>query len=224
MIINGDCHKIIPTLETNSIDLVILDPVWENLTQIDLLLLEECKRVLKVTGSLYILTVLTPKIKSLIWWYYHANKIFEFQDMITWKKRRGYGSRRGWLKVSEYLLWFSVSNKYKWNKQKQYSKELRVTTSINNLSDYKRWTNVWTDISEMSPNCWSNAIHPYQKPEEYIERIVELHTNEGDMVLDGFFGSGTTGIVCNKLKRKWIGIEIDLEYCKIAKQRINEGD
>ena len=63
-------------------------------------------------------------------------------------------------------------------------------------------------------------FHSTQKPEELLERIVLASTKPGDFVLDPFFGTGTTGAVCKKLGRKFIGIESNLTYMKAAKKRI----
>jgi site-specific DNA-methyltransferase (adenine-specific)/modification methylase len=64
------------------------------------------------------------------------------------------------------------------------------------------------------------AIHPTQKPEKLIELILLASSDEGDLILDPFFGTGTTGVVASRLKRNWIGIEINEKYVKIAQQRI----
>jgi hypothetical protein len=63
--------------------------------------------------------------------------------------------------------------------------------------------------------------HPTQKPEALLERVILSSTNHGDLILDPFFGSGTTGAVAKKLGRHWIGIEAVAEYISIAQQRIN---
>ena len=62
--------------------------------------------------------------------------------------------------------------------------------------------------------------HPTEKPEILLERIILLGSKEGDIVLDPFTGSGTTGVVAKRLKRNFIGFEIDPEYYEIAKTRI----
>jgi len=62
--------------------------------------------------------------------------------------------------------------------------------------------------------------HPTQKPEALIEWIMKYWSFGNDLVLDPFLGSGTTALACERLKRRWIGIEISEEYCKIAKERI----
>jgi site-specific DNA-methyltransferase (adenine-specific) len=62
--------------------------------------------------------------------------------------------------------------------------------------------------------------HTTQKPISLMEHLVKIHTNENDLVLDPFMGSGTTGVACKNLNRNFIGIELDKEYFNIAKERI----
>ena len=64
--------------------------------------------------------------------------------------------------------------------------------------------------------------HPTQKPETLIQHFVELLTNENDRVLDPFMGSGTTGVICKRLNRDFIGIELDVDYYHTAVERINK--
>ena len=63
--------------------------------------------------------------------------------------------------------------------------------------------------------------HPNEKPLPFISKLLHLGTQENETILDPFFGSGTTGVACEKFKRKWIGIEISEEYCEIAAKRID---
>lgn len=70
--------------------------------------------------------------------------------------------------------------------------------------------------------CGRNKLHPTQKPLELIERLILASSNEGDLVFDGFIGSGTTAVASKKNNRNFIGFEIDEEYFKIAKRRIEE--
>ena len=74
-------------------------------------------------------------------------------------------------------------------------------------------------------DIWANEfnldlVHPNQKTIEIAERLIEYSSNEGNIVLDPFLGSGTTAIACEKLRRRWIGIEIDSRYCDVAKKRL----
>jgi site-specific DNA-methyltransferase (adenine-specific)/modification methylase len=64
------------------------------------------------------------------------------------------------------------------------------------------------------------ALHPTQKPEEMLKRIILASSNKGDIVLDPFLGSGTTTYIAKKYGRNWIGIEQDKEYVKIARKRM----
>lgn len=70
--------------------------------------------------------------------------------------------------------------------------------------------------------CGRNKLHPTQKPLELFEKLILVSSNEGDIVLDPFMGSGTTGVVCKNLNRNFIGIEKDTNYFNIAKNRIEE--
>ena len=65
------------------------------------------------------------------------------------------------------------------------------------------------------------SAHPTQKPESLLERIIIASSNKGEVVLDPFLGSATTAVVAKRLGRKWIGIEKDDNYIKIAKKRLN---
>jgi len=73
-------------------------------------------------------------------------------------------------------------------------------------------------------DCAKNieTFHPTQKPLALMEYLIKTYTNEGDLILDFTCGSGTTLVACEKLNRKWVGIEISKEYCEITKQRIEE--
>jgi len=100
--------------------------------------------------------------------------------------------------------------------QRNKTGEVNKKDYINKMFDDVVMTNVWKldnrDVSE----------HPAIFPEKLAERHILSWSNPNDLVLDCFFGSGTTGLSCEKLNRKWIGIEISEKYCEIAKKRISE--
>jgi len=64
------------------------------------------------------------------------------------------------------------------------------------------------------------TIHPTQKPISLMEHLLKIHSNEGDIILDPFMGSGSTGVACQNLDRNFIGIELDETYFNVAKERI----
>lgn len=68
----------------------------------------------------------------------------------------------------------------------------------------------------------NNYGHPTEKPEKVIYNHIKISSPDNGLIIDPFFGSGTTGAVCEKLGRRWIGIEISEKYCEMAKQRINK--
>jgi DNA modification methylase len=70
----------------------------------------------------------------------------------------------------------------------------------------------------------NQALHPTQKPLELIKKLVKVHSNPNDLVLDCFLGSGTTAIACKQLNRRFIGIEISKEYCDIANKRLEQSN
>lgn len=86
----------------------------------------------------------------------------------------------------------------------------------------------WTNADCMSktikcfPNGSEKRIHPTQKPLPVIEWILNKYTKEGDLVCDPFMGSGTTAVACHKLKRRYIGFELDEEYFNLAQKRIDK--
>lgn len=87
----------------------------------------------------------------------------------------------------------------------------------------------WADYAVAQPNIISMPapsgefrVHPNEKPIKLVNRFIRLHTIEGQTVLDPFMGSGTTGVACAKMGRKFIGIEIEPKYFDIACKRIEE--
>lgn len=93
----------------------------------------------------------------------------------------------------------------------------------------KQMKDVWEigdeiiDLSTASKSEKLYGKHPTQKPIKLLERLILAATKEGDVILDPFNGSGTTGIVANKMNRKYIGIEIETEYLKLTKNRYTGG-
>ena len=238
---NGDC-KIMERFPKDEVDLILTDPpylttsqIWDKREVVNKSLSKELFKVAKESCSLDIWCGIGEKSQSLIRWFPIFNKDWHFKDLITWKKSRGIGMRKGWLYTREEIMWFVKDNKkFIWNKEKQYSDEKRKMYGFYKdgksmqermKSLYKRFTNVWTDIFEVTfYNCKEfrnyRKLHFTPKPLKAIERIIKLHTKKNNLIFDPFMGSGTTGIACEKLDRRWIGIEISEKYCEITKKRI----
>ena len=86
-----------------------------------------------------------------------------------------------------------------------------------------QYRRVGADAFDFSPtDLRPEVVHPCQKPINFMEKILGRVTNPGDIILDPFMGSGTTGVACARLGRDFIGIEIDKEYFEIAQKRIED--
>jgi len=226
----GDCLEVMQGIPDKSVDLVCIDPPylttneqWDKKEVVNETLVKSLFRVIKEHGSLYVWCGIGENSNSLMRWFPLFDKYWHFKDLITWKKQRGIGMRKGWLYVREECLWFVKNNhEFTWNKEEQYDRtDKRLFSLPNNKSDYKRWTNVWVDIKEMAGGMKSNPYgHFCAKPVDLIERIIMAHTKENDVVLDCFLGSGTTAIACINTGRNFIGIEKEEKYCRIAEERI----
>jgi site-specific DNA-methyltransferase (adenine-specific) len=84
------------------------------------------------------------------------------------------------------------------------------------MGNGKQMRNLWEVNAERH-----KTSHPTEKPERLLERIISIGSKEGDVILDPFMGSGTTGVVAKRLNRNFIGVEIDDDYFVIAKKRID---
>ncbi len=236
-ILQGDCLERLEEIPNESIDLVVIDPpylttkeCWDKKEVVNERLVQQLYRVCKDTASVYVWCGIGEKSQSLLRWFPIFEKDFYFKDLITWQKQRGIGMRKGWLYCREECMWFVVDNKkFVWNEDFQYTKERRVYTPNPEKckSEFKRITNVWTDIKEASLQGGMGQVqvkgHFTPKPVEAIERILKCHVRPGDTVLDCFAGSGTTLIAAMRVGVNVIGIEKDERFVELIKARI-EGE
>jgi len=243
-IINGTWQDELPKLADNSVDLIICDPPylvtkekWDKVEQVNEELSKQLFRIAKDSCSLYVWCGIGEKSQSLIQWFPVFSNEWHFKDLITWKKQRGIGMRKGWLYTREEIMWFVKNNKcFTWNIENQYSETKRSETGFTKSDiertgrDVLRHSNVWVDITEVSlgdsgvkrySNQNTTKLHYTPKPEKAIDRIIKAHCKEGDTVLDCFLDSGTTAIVCKKLNMNCVGIEKEEEYCKLAQERVD---
>ena len=148
---------------------------------------------------------------------------FEENRTIIWARKRGFNNTRGKALASGYepiLFWSKgKSNTFNNIKIKVDSNRPEYKTGI--LKDGITLSDVWTDIPALPHNAKEKVDHPTQKPIKLMERIVSLFTNEGNTILDFCMGSGSTGVACKNLNRNFIGIEKDLNYFNISKERLN---
>ncbi len=151
---------------------------------------------------------------------------YEFLEDIIWEKPDGSAKNRngGFYRhrkpvaykpniVTESTLVFKRPAPFLIDKVvRSYSGDVLSESLVGN--GYER-TNVW----KINPETKSK--HPAPFPEELAEKVIRYYSYIGDTIYDPFFGSGTTGVVSERLKRNWVGSEIHKEYCEIAKKRID---
>jgi len=242
-IIQGDCIQVLNSLPESSIDLIFADPpynlqlqqeLWRpNMTRVDAVTdewdqfddfrsydefsrrwLATCRRVLKATGTIWVIGTyhniyrIGAILQDLGYW---------FLNDVIWLKTNPMPNFRGvrFTNAHETLIWTSKAKgaKYTFNHH-----------AMKALNDDLQMRSDWLlPICSGSERIKINGkkAHSTQKPEALLYRVILASSNPGDVLLDPFFGSGTTGAVAKKLQRNWIGIELDPSYIEIARNRID---
>lgn len=171
--------------------------------------IRDCKRVLKPNGTLWISGTM-HNIYSI--GMALEEEGFKIINNITWRKLNPPPniSCRSFVHSTETILWAKKDDKkakHKFN----YS-------IMREMNGGKQMKDVW-DTALTKPSEKKCGKHPTQKPVALLEKIIIASTDEGDLILDPFNGSGTTGIVANRLKRNYIGIEKEQEYLDLTIRR-----
>jgi site-specific DNA-methyltransferase (adenine-specific) len=242
-ILSGDCIEILSQLPESSVDLVFADPpynlqlsheLWRpNRTHVKAVIdgwdkftsfeeydrftrawLEGCRRVLKETGTLWVIGMyhniyrIGAIMQDLGFWILNDVIFIKTNPMPNFRGVR-------FTNAHETLIW---AQKIKGAK---YTFNHHVMKSLN---DELQMRSDWVlPIVTGNERIKINGIkaHSTQKPEALLYRVLLSSSNPGDLVLDPFFGSGTTGAVAKKLGRHFIGIEREEAYIKIAQDRIS---
>ena len=239
----GDALEILRTeVASDSVDLVFVDPPYnigkkfanfhdrwpsdEAYTKWAYQWLDECIRVLKLTGTLY---VMTSTQEMPYFDIYLRNKLTILSRIIWHYDSSGVQARKYFGSMYEPILHcVKDANHYTFN-----ADEIKVeakTGSQRRLIDYRKSTPTQYNTHKVPGNVWyfprvryrmdEYEEHPAQKPELLLERIIRASSNEGEVVLDPFAGTFTTASVARRLKRKSISIESQEEYLKIGLRRV----
>ena len=162
-----------------------------------------------------------------------------FRKWITWDKRDGQGNATNNYKTAqETILFFTKGNNYTFNADAiriPYDSASRIAAAAKTgiIKNGKRWypnehgkvpSDVWHITSERHKNKVNGKTqklaHITPKPLDMIERIIKASSNEGDVVLDCFVGSGTTALAAQRLKRNFLACDSNAEYVEVARQRL----
>lgn len=220
-LLHGDCLEIMSEIPDKSVDLILTDPPY-NISRdnnfdtmgrrgIDFgewdkgfdqfLWLNEIPRVLSKDGSVVIFNG-WKNIGEIA--KYCESLGLVIKDMLRWKKKNPMPRNRDRRYITDFecAVWLT-NKKAKW--------------TFHRLSDtYQRPE---FEYGVVSGN--EKTGHPTQKPVKLMEDLLLIHSNEEDIILDPFMGSGSTGVACVNTNRKFIGIELESEYFHIAQERIN---
>ena len=216
----GDALEILRTIPSESIDCVVTDPPYKIITggdsngknsirpkgilkgNIELMRtvpkfsewLPEIFRVLKNGTQNYVMVNSCNLLKM-------ANEIekvgFKIQNFLVWQKNNCTPSQF-YMKNCEYTIFFRKG-------KSKYINDIGGSKTVHSFN-----------------NIISNKVHPTEKPIGLMEFYINNSTNENEIVLDPFMGSGTTGVACKNLNRKFIGIEMQEDYFNIASERVGE--
>jgi modification methylase len=176
--------------------------------------LKEARRILKPNGTLWVIGS-----------YHNIYRVgaalqdegFWILNDIIWRKANPMPNFRGtrFTNAHETLIWASRGE------DSRYTFNYRAMKALNDeLQMRSDWTLPICSGGERVKGEGGGKAHPTQKPESLLYRVLLACTNPGDVVLDPFFGTGTTGAVARRLGRQWIGIEREKRYIKVARERI----
>ena len=244
-IICGDAFEILKRLPENSFDLMFADPPY-NLTKnfgensfrqtsledyenwLDSWL-KETVRLLKPTASVYV----CGDWRSASAIQRVGAKYFKLRNRITWEREKGRGALSNWKNAAEDIWFFTAGDDYVFNTEavKIKRKVLAPYTENGKPKDWQQSaggnfrltapSNLWTDLTVPFWSMPENTVHPTQKPEKLLAKIILASSNENDLILDPFLGSGTTAVVAKKLNRNFVAIEADENYCLLAEKRLD---
>tara|TARA_Y100000034_G_scaffold101112_1_gene125134 strand:- start:29 stop:760 length:732 start_codon:yes stop_codon:yes gene_type:complete len=237
-ILHGDCLNLLKDLDDNSMNMILTDlpyfgivnDEWDNqwksendyFNWLEMLVIEY-NRILKNNSNIFLFSGRQyNRHLNLI-----LDKYFIEKRIIIWARKRMYNSTRGNALSSGYepISFYSKGDNSIFNKikvsptredlKKRYEKHSYLKNGII-LSD------VWDDIPALPYNSKEKLNHSSQKPLKLIERIIKIGSNENDIILDSCAGVLTTAKACKNLNRKYICIEIDNNFIKQGKGRLNE--
>ncbi|QPQ55139.1 site-specific DNA-methyltransferase [Allosphingosinicella flava] len=176
--------------------------------------MKEARRILKPNGTLWVIGSYHnifrcgATLQDLGFWILND---------IVWRKSNPMPNFRGtrFTNAHETLIWASKSE------DSRYTFNYRTMKALND--DLQMRSDWVLPICSGGERVKTEGVkaHPTQKPESLLYRVLLACTNKGDVVLDPFFGTGTTGAVARRLGRQWIGIEREKKYVKVARQRID---
>ncbi|MDH3891398.1 MAG: DNA methyltransferase [candidate division Zixibacteria bacterium] len=248
-VINQDMVAAMPFLPHESVDLLVLDPPYNLSKNYNghlfrrresgdyqkwfASVIELIKPTLRRTATIYVCADWSTSL--LVAPVLEEHMVI--RNRITWEREKGRGAVHNWKNNTEDIWHCTNSEEYTFNVDNVKLKRRVIAPYRNQDGKPKDWTeeangnfrltypsNVWTDITVPFWSMTENTDHPTQKPEKLIAKLILASSNPDDLVLDPFLGSGTTAVVSKKLRRRFVGIELNQEYCCWAVKRLNAAE
>ena len=247
-VVIGDAYAALEKLPNKSVDLLVVDPPYnldkyfhgnafrkrghEEYAKYTEEWISAVLPKLKDTASVYVCC----DWKSALVIGGVLDKNFILRNRITWQREKGRGAKANWKNSMEDVFFATVSDEYTFdlNAVKQRKKVLAPYRVDGKPKDWEQTengnyrntcpSNFWDDIAVPYWSMAENTAHPTQKPEKLIAKLILASSKEGDLVLDMFAGSGTTGVVAKKLGRKFVCIEQNPLYCAWAQKRLEDSE
>jgi site-specific DNA-methyltransferase (adenine-specific) len=231
-ILQGEAIEKLKEFENESVDLIIADPPYNlnknygnksdsksfyEYIEFTKDWTKEATRILKPTGTIYVF--MGFRFISYLYQVLENDCSLHFNNWICWFYTQGIGKKKGFSPRHDDILMFTKSKDFTFNlddvrvPQKYYR-------SINNMRGANPG-DVW-EFSHIHYCQENRQNHPTQKPEGLMERMVLASSNENDLVVDPFAGSGTTLRVCQQLNRNCLGVELNQDYVNMIESRLNE--
>lgn len=211
---NGDCLEVMDRIKNDTIDLVITDPPYlmnyqsnrrKKEDRFDKIkndkgnyiliqeYLQECYRIMKDNTAIYCFC----SWHNIDFFKKEFEKCFKLKNIIVWNKNNhGTGDLKGSYAPRHEFILFG-------HKGRTLLREKRIA-----------------DVIDCAKIPSKKLTHPTEKPQELLEIFIRQSSDEGDVIFDGFMGTGSCGVSARKLNRKFIGIELDKNYFNITKERI----
>ena len=231
---NDDCLSVLKTLPDHFVDLVVTDPPYEvsatngggsinnvmkmnrSLKQLDdadiskgYNIREVGKELVRVMKNIN-LYIWCNKVQIPDYFNYYVNELGCKFEIICWHKTNALPTYKNkYLSDTEYCLYFrkgGYCDPSQTAEEERYENAKTFYIAPLNIKDKKLWK------------------HPTIKPLDITQKFIKNSSKKGDLVLDCFMGSGTTGVACKNLERDFIGIELNRDYYKIALERIRENE
>lgn len=231
-IINGEAFSEMKKIKSNSVDLIVADPPYnlgkdygndsdskdfEEYIKFTKDWTTEAKRILKPTGTMYVF--MGFKFISYLYQILEKEQKLKFNNWICWHYTQGIGKKKGFSPRHDDILMFTKGKEFTFNLD-DIKIPQKFYRSVNNMRGANPG-DVW-EFSHIHYCNENRQNHPTQKPEGLIERLILASSNEEELVVDPFSGSGTTLRVSQQLNRNCIGIEINSTYVEQTEARLKK--